>query len=158
MLRLLFYWELIMNKSLKSLLCREQLYLLFSLMFLLSCSGEDQAPKETPAQIQNPVQETTLTSITLSESAEQRLGIETTVAEIKNLPGIIKSGGEVIAVPGHEAVVTAPISGTVFYADNNSSITAGKVVKKGQDIMRLSVMPSENDLFLAREDIKVKEE
>jgi len=146
-----------MHTPLKFLPVRTQPYFLFFLMVLLSCGGENPAPKEIPAQIENPVEETMLTTITLSESAEQRLGIETAVAELKNLPGIVKSGGEVIAVPGHEAVVTAPVSGTVFYAENNPSISAGMVVKKGQDIMRLLVMPSENDLFLAREDIGVKE-
>ena len=129
----------------------------FFLMLILSCGGENQATKEIPAQIENPVEETMLTTITLTEKAVQRLGIETDVAELKNLPGIVKSGGEVIAVPGHEAVVTAPISGTVFFAENNVSISAGMVVKKGQDIMRLSVMPSGNDLFLAREDMGAKE-
>ncbi|MFC1509517.1 efflux RND transporter periplasmic adaptor subunit, partial [Candidatus Omnitrophota bacterium] len=142
------------------LLClpvRVQSYFLLFLMLILSCGGENQTTKEIPAQIENPVEETMLSTITLTESAEQRLGIETAVAELKNLPGIIKSGGEVIAVPGQEAVVTAPISGTIFYAEKNVSISAGMVVKKGQDIMRLLVMPSENDLFLAREDIGVKE-
>jgi cobalt-zinc-cadmium efflux system membrane fusion protein len=130
---------------------------LLPLLVLISCRNDKTGPKETPAKVANPVTETALTTITLSAKAEERLGIETAVVEARELPGVLKAGGEIIAVPGREANVTAPVSGTVLYAQTGPPITAGLRVKKGQEIMRLLLMPPEKELSTAQAEVAVKQ-
>ena len=49
----------------------------FALYYILaytSCSSDESSTKQDPATVKNPVKETALTTVTLSESAEQRCG------------------------------------------------------------------------------------
>ena len=125
-------------------------------IFILSMEGF-AAQKETAATVNNPVKESDLTTIKLTEHAEQRLGIETVSVESKDLPGAFTVGGEIIAVPGKDVSVTAPVQGTVSYTKTGSSTIAGKTVKKGEEVMRLLLLPPDKSLANAREDVTVKE-
>ena len=124
---------------------------------LMSCRGEELSQKEIPGKVENPVKESALTTVTLSEKAERRLGIETVSVEYVQMPGVLKLGGEVIAVPGQDVKVAAPVAGTVQHSQNGVSFRAGMRVKKGQEIMRLLIMPPEKDLLSSQEEIAVKE-
>lgn len=124
---------------------------------LVSCSKDDTAKKEVPAKVDNPVKESSLTTVTLSEMAEKRLGIETTLAESKNIPAVLKSTAEIIAIPGRNVLVSAPVAGTILYSNNVRKSLAGRTVKKGQEVMRLLLMPPEKDALSAREEVSVKE-
>jgi cobalt-zinc-cadmium efflux system membrane fusion protein len=129
----------------------------FIIFALISCRSDKPSVKQDPATVKNPVKETTLTTITLSESAEQRLGITTALVTYQKVSAIMKTAGEIIAVPGRNVQVTAPISGTVLYAINATNTLAGKRIKKGQEVMRLLLMPPEKDALNAREEVSVKE-
>ena len=137
---------------------------LFAIMLLvipiviMSCGQEtNSAKKEPPAKIDNPVKEDKLTTITLTPRAEERLGIETVPATYRHMPGFMELGGEIIAPPGMEIKVSAPLSGTVMRAKKGQSVHAGANVKEGQEIMRLLLMPPAQELMGAQEDVAVKQ-
>ena len=127
-------------------------------MVIMSCGQEkDSAKKESPAKIDNPVKEDNLTTITLTPRSEKRLGVETVPATYRHMPGFMELGGEIIAPPGTEIKVSAPFSGTVMRAKKDQSVHVGANVKEGQEIMRLLLMPPEQELMGAREDVAVKQ-
>jgi len=137
---------------------------LFAIMLLvvpiviMSCGQEtNSAKKESPAKIDNPVKEDKLTTITLTPRAEERLGIETVPATYRHMPGFMELGGEIIAPPGMEIKVSAPLSGTVMRAKKGQSVHAGANVKEGQEIMRLLLMPPVQELMGAQENVAVKQ-
>ena len=64
----------------------------------------------------------------------------------------------VIAVPGNQSVVAAPVAGTVLKTEAGRFPAAGQLLTKGQPIMRLMLLPPEKDLLSAKEDAVVKRE
>lgn len=112
---------------------------------------------KSPADIENPVKEASLTTITLTEKAESRLGIETAVAISKQLPSVLQQGGLIIAIPGRDIIVTAPVTGTIHYMESGGSVLVGKEVKKNEAVMDLYPLPPEEDIIIAREDVTIKE-
>jgi len=132
-------------------------YAFYFILAPISCSSDKPSGKQVPATVKNPVKETALTTVTLSESAEQRLGIKTAPVAYQKVAAIVKAAGEIIAVPGRNVQITAPISGTVIYANKATNTLAGMRVKKGQEVMRLLLMPLEKDAVNAREQVSIKE-
>src|SRR6218665_1084570 len=125
---------------------------------LSGCSSGTGTPR-TVAQVtmSNPVKETSLNTLTLTGVAVKRLGIEiTTVGEASTSGGRVYSG-EVMTVPGQTVTITAPVAGTLLAAGGHQGLDAGTLVRKGQQIYRLMILPSEKDLLSAREDIAQKE-
>ena len=133
------------------------------LMILISglggCKGKNKSNTVTqkPAEIINQVKENTLTTLHLSTEAESRLGIETRKAELKIVPQKLEAGGEIIAPPGKEAKVIAPVKGTVIGTEKGYFPVAGSLIKKGETAMRIVVLPPEVDILSASEDLKVKQ-
>ena len=83
---------------------------LFPAIILLSFMGckKDEVPieqSENPAEVNNLVTEISLTTITLTSSAEQRLGIETSVVEYRSVERSRTFGGEVVPVSGGSVTV-----------------------------------------------------
>ncbi|MDR4503515.1 MAG: efflux RND transporter periplasmic adaptor subunit [Candidatus Scalindua sp.] len=135
----------------------------FSLFFLCiivcSCSRNEHptgAPN-TPAKVSKGVNESLLTTVTLTPEAEQRLGIETAVTEYRQVQDTLRLGGETIAPPGHQAVISAPMTGTIFGINSNVLLPAGSRVKRGQAVMNLLLLTPEKDLAGAREAVTVKQ-
>jgi cobalt-zinc-cadmium efflux system membrane fusion protein len=126
-------------------------------LFLFSCGGGTDSGKQKPATVDNPVVESALTTITLSPEAEQRLGIEIEPVVSRNMPGQLELGGEIIAPPGSDAKVSAPAAGVILSERNGKIVMAGARVVKGQEIMRLMLMPPEKELMGAREEVAVKQ-
>lgn len=102
--------------------------------------------KDGPAKVANTVKEDALATVTLSEQAEARLGVMTVVAEKKTIANPFILGGEVIAVPGKTATVSAPFSGKAQMATTTSALSAGQSVSAGQTIGRLLLLPDAEDL------------
>jgi RND family efflux transporter MFP subunit len=128
------------------------------MLFLSSCNGENPPQKnEPPAKVENPVAEAKLATITLTAKAEERLGVETALVSSRQIPGFLEVGGEVIAPPGTAVRVSAPLAGTILHLKTNAVVHAGSEVKRGQEIMRLLLMPAENDLVGTKEDVQVKQ-
>lgn len=136
------------------------LLILVSLLAFHFC-GNNEVPGEgtqKPAKVSNAVEESALSTVTLSPKAEERLGIEIAPVEYKKLPGSIELGGEIIPVPGSEARVSAPVSGVVLHAISGKIPPAGKFVQKGEEILRLLMLPPESELLGAQEEVAVRKE
>ncbi|MFH0988426.1 MAG: efflux RND transporter periplasmic adaptor subunit [bacterium] len=146
-----------MHKGLPKYFFGEVLYCVLISIFMMSCGKDAASKKESPAEIKNPVAESELTTITLTEKAEQRLGIETVAAASTSLPHVLTLGGEVIALPGCDATIVAPLTGTVRNARTSRIVSTGTRVSKGQEVLRLLVLPPEKDLISAQEEFAVKE-
>ena len=110
-----------------------------------------------PAEVTNQVKENTLTTIQLTAEAEDRLGIETSKAELRDMPGALTLGGEIMTPPGKEAKVTAPVSGMVHRTAKGYFPVAGSPVQMKQEMMQLIVIPPDMDIISAAEDVKVKQ-
>jgi len=130
------------------------------LLTFYSCGKKGGPAEESqkPAKVANAVEESTLTTVTLSPKAEERLGIEVSPVEFKKLPGSFELGGEIISVPGSDARVSAPVPGIVLLPASGKIPAAGKSVKKGEDILRLLMLPPEGGLLGAQEEVKVRKE
>lgn len=140
---------------------RKVLYIfLISFLTVYSCGKNDTASEESqsPAKVENAVDESTLATVTLSPKAEERLGIEISPAEYKKLPGSLELGGEIIAVPGNKASVSAPVPGIVLPSQSGGVSQVGKSVKRGEEIMRLLMLPPESELLGAQEEVEVRKE
>lgn len=135
-------------------------YIFFAAVILCFACGKGQKPAEkaAPAKVANAVEESSLATVTLTAKAEERLGIEVEAVERKHLPGSQELGGEIMAVPGSEISVSSPVAGTVLRSSQGNIPAAGKFVKRGEEIMRLLMLPPEKDLLSAREDVAVKQE
>ncbi len=132
--------------------------LLFFIVFICACS-KNEHPKgksNKPAKVINGVKESELTTVILSQKAEQRLGIETSVAEYQSIRNTLRLGGEIISPPGHEARIVAPMTGTVYGINSDQLLPAGTRVKRGQAIMNLLLLTPEKDLAGVREAVEVK--
>lgn len=133
--------------------------LLFLLVLICACNkSEDSKGKSNkPAKVLNAVKESELTTVVLSSKAEQRLGVDTTVAEYQGIRNTLRIGGEIVSPPGHEARITAPMAGTVFGINSDELLQAGTQVKRGQAILSLLLLTPEKDLAGAREAVEVKQ-
>ena len=82
---------------------------------LLGCNKTEKGSTKTePARVAHHVDENDLNTITLTERAEARLGIqlaETLMTEVQRKRAV---GGEVILPPGQTIIVSAPIAGTLL--------------------------------------------
>lgn len=148
-----------MRGSLRLILTYIAKFVLLFLFVLICACNKNEHPKgktNKPAKVINAVKESELTTVILSPAAEQRLGIETTVADYQSIRNTLRLGGEVIAPPGHEARIAAPMAGAVFGINSDELPQAGTRVKKGQGIMSLLLLTPEKDLAGAREAVEVK--
>lgn len=106
----------------------------------------NQAP---PAKVNAPVKESELATITLSPEAEKRLGIETAVVAVQNIPKMRAVGGEVIVIPGASVKVAAPVPGTL---QAEAVPAPGALLRRGQRIFRLiALAPAERDASIDAE-------
>lgn len=127
-----------------------------SLVLGSACSKKTESKKTPPSSIDNPVKESQLTTLKLTESAVLRLGIKAKAIEEKEAHHTRTYSGEVTALPGQSMTMTAPVSGTILGLQDGKLPQAGAQVKKGQVLYRLLILPSEKDLISAQEDVKLR--
>lgn len=100
-----------------------------------SQSEPTAAPKPAPATVQQPRTEAELTTVTLSQEAVNRLGLQTAEAKIERVSEVRTLGGEVVVPEGRTVAVTAPVAGTLVAVGD---IRPGARVTRGQPIFRLA--------------------
>jgi len=132
--------------------------------FAIACAigvgcSKPTAPPEVhiePAQVAHHVDESELNTITLTERAEQRLGIvlvETTFSSLRRQRTI---GGEVMIPPGKTAVISAPVAGTLAAPGDSGMPIAGSHVRAGQAIFKFTPMlTAERDVLTPSERVRV---
>jgi RND family efflux transporter MFP subunit len=136
-------------------------YSFMALLLIFYSCGKNHQPAEKlqpAAKVENAVKESALSTVTLSPEAEERLGIEIRAVESRKLPESLRLGGEIISIPGSEVRVAAPVAGTVLKSKSGKIPPAGKYVKRGEEILRLLMLPPEKDLLGAREEVALKQE
>lgn len=122
-------------------------------LVLTACGTQEPAAPATtaaPATVASKVTEASLTTITLTEDAARRLGIETAAIEQRGVTRTRTLGGDVIPAGGTQTTVTAPFAGTLDATDRSSGI--GATVRKGTTVVRLvPLAPAERDVRIEAE-------
>lgn len=121
-----------------------------------ACSG-DSASSTPPATVAHKVEESALNTITLTAEAESRLGIETAVVEERDVPRVRNVGGEVYIPNERQIVVTAPVAGTVLAARTDGIPRTGVRIRRGDPIVKLLFLPTNQDLSRVREQVAIAE-
>jgi len=129
---------------------------LFLLLMGIGCrqaavtSGKAKVP---PAKVSNGgVKEADLATITLSEDAERRLGVETVAAQAASGGRTGTWAGEVVIPPGQAIVVSAPVAGTVSFARQGSPPAPGAGLKRNEVFLHLKpLLAVERDLRVSLE-------
>lgn len=117
------------------------------------CRADIKADAKTgPATVTNPPRESALTTITLTEDAVRRLGIEVAPVTMRAVPRTRTLGGEVVVPPGLAVTVTAPMAGTVL-APPGGSPPAGSSVRRGDAVFRLVLLPGDKSIAGAEEEL-----
>lgn len=120
----------------------------------------DASPPATPvaaAKIANPVTEASLTSVTLTADAEQRLGLEVAPIESRELPDTRQLSGVVVTPPGGTFALTAPVPGTILEPESGGIPAPGTTVRRDQPLLRLVPLPAGTDLVRGDEDLALAE-
>jgi membrane fusion protein, heavy metal efflux system len=101
-------------------------------------SADVSSEKSGNATISTPVKEASLNNITLSETAEKRLGISTARVERRSISKTRIYSGEVIIPSDKALTIQAPFTGTVTSIGKFGR--PGATVRKGQAILELTPM------------------
>ena len=135
----------------KHLQCSTLLILNSTVIIMLAGCGAapKQAPahpKEAPAKVEvKHAGEESLATITLTEKAEQRLGIKTAAAAMASAPRYYTVAGEVVVPPGQAITVTAPVAGAVVIEEGIPP--AGQRLTGGHPVLKISpLLPVPRDL------------
>ena len=138
-----------------------QLTLLPALCLVVVCgcgtasdSGGGQAEK--PAKVAQPGDEQSLNTITLTEKAEQRLGIRTVEVTLADAARKRNVGGEAVIPPGQTITVSAPVAGTLMAPDAALVPAPGSKLVMGQPVFRFKpFLTPERDVLTPAERISV---
>ncbi|MFH1266738.1 MAG: efflux RND transporter periplasmic adaptor subunit [Planctomycetota bacterium] len=138
-----------------------QLVLLPALTLVVVCgcetasdSGDKKAEK--PAKVAQPGNEQSLNTITLTEKAEERLGIRTVEVTLADAERKRTVGGEAVIPPGQTITVSAPVAGTLMAPDAASFPVPGSKLVMGQPVFRFKpFLTPERDVLTPAERISV---
>ncbi|RSK45864.1 efflux RND transporter periplasmic adaptor subunit [Hymenobacter perfusus] len=111
---------------------------------VVACGNAEKPKAVSPAEVENPVKESDLTTVVITADAEKRLGIKTVAITTDNVQATREVGGEIQAVPGQAVTIVAPVQGTLR---GGASLTAGQRVRQGQTLYSLVPLPPERDLL-----------
>lgn len=109
------------------------------------------------AKVANPVTEASLTTVTLTAEAEQRLGLEIAPIENRDAPDTRQLSGVVVTPPGRSFSLTAPVAGTVLAPADGGIPSPGTSVTRNQPLLRLVPLPAATDLARGDEDLALAE-
>lgn len=105
-------------------------------LFLVGCS-RGPAPAPAPAA-EKPRLESDLSRTTLTRDEARSLNIRSEPARIKRLQERRRLTGWVMAKPGNEVIVTAPVAGRVLAPETEEAFPLpGKAAGKGKELVRL---------------------
>jgi len=104
-------------------------------------ASSDHKPT-APAKVEKLPQETEIARITLTEQAEQRLGI--TLAEVtrENVQQRRTFGGELMIPVGKSTIVSAPLAGTIAAPESGEIPLPGQTLKAAAPVMSLAPLLS----------------
>jgi RND family efflux transporter MFP subunit len=119
-------------------------------------SGDATPKKVKPAHVAHHVEEQDLNTITLTEKAEERLGIVLGEVQMIDIQRKCTLGGEVTVPPGQTRVVSAPLAGTLYTPDGAAVSSPGRKLVLGQQVFELlPLLSPERDVLTPAEQIRV---
>ncbi|MGQ0649615.1 MAG: hypothetical protein ACT4P7_18840, partial [Gemmatimonadaceae bacterium] len=121
----------------------------------LAGCGDAPDPKaaDKPVTVAQPVAEAALTTVTLAEDAERRLGIAVDTVAVRRLAAARSLPGEIIAAPGMSQQLVAPVAGRVGRASDGELPVSGRRVSRNQPLLTLIPMAPDRDLLRANEEL-----
>lgn len=129
--------------------------LLMLLPTLLAACGPGDAPPAASApaaKVTGAVPEAALATVTLTDAAVARLGIETSQVEKRRIATTRSLGGEVLPAGAAQVTVTAPVAGTLS-ADGPAPVV-GTTVGSGALVLTLvPLAPAERDVRVEAERV-----
>ena len=130
-----------------------------SIAVVAGCRKSDApaTPKaESPAKISNPTSESQLATITLTEKAEQRLGILIDEVRLSELHPRRTFSGEIVTPPGQAVVVSSPFAGKLSPPENGSIPAVGSQLAKDQAVFSLTpILTPEREVLQPAERVSV---
>jgi membrane fusion protein, heavy metal efflux system len=130
--------------------------LAFSAMLVACGSSKSTASKTAPSEVMNPVAEAQLTVVKLTSEAVARLGVVTAAVERRHIASTTRFGGEVIAAPGHQMSVTAPVAGMIRAPAQGAFPVAGARLAAGATVLRIVPLPASADLLASQETLTLR--
>lgn len=119
-------------------------------------AGSTKTSGPPAATVENRVTEASLTTITLTMEAIERLAIKSVVVQEGPSARRRLLPGEVMVPIGGSIQLSAPFAGTVVDVDGNSTPVPGAMVKKGEAILRLQpVVKSDREVLTPSERISL---
>ncbi len=117
-----------------------------------SCAKTASKPAAA-AKVENAHPEGTVPTVTLSDDAIKRLGLEVAEVQMRAVSAIHTVGGEVMAPPGWAIAVSAPVAGII--ARGSPLPPVGSAVAAGAVLLRMIPIGSQSDAVRSREDLEV---
>lgn len=130
-----------------------------ALLALSACdtSTPAPAPPGKAVSVANPTAEATLTTVTLAEDAERRLGITVDTVATRRLAATRALAGEVVPAPGMSQQLVAPVAGRVARSSDGELPLSGRQVKAGEPVLTLVPMSPDRDLLRSDEELQAAE-
>ena len=129
--------------------------LLMLLPALLAACGPNTVPPAASApaaKVSNAVPEAALATLTLTDAATTRLGIETAQVERRRIATTRSLGGEVLPAGGAQLTVTAPVAGTLS-ADAPTPVVGAAVTRGALVLTLVPLAPAERDVRVEAERV-----
>jgi len=109
-----------------------------------------------PAKVAHHVEEQSLNTISLTEKAEQRLGIRLAEVQLSDVRRKRTFGGEVVIPPGQTIIVSAPIAGTLSAPEEAAVPSPGTKVTAAQPVFSFEpLLTPERDVLTPAERVRV---
>ncbi len=125
---------------------------------LLACGKDAPPPAASKAvSVTNPVSEASLTTVTLAEDAERRLGISVETVTVRRVGATRALPGEVVAAPGMQQQLVAPVAGRIVRTAANELPLSGRRVRAQEPVLTLVPISPDRDLLRSNEDLQAAE-
>jgi RND family efflux transporter MFP subunit len=125
---------------------------------LSACKQADNAApaKEKPAEVAHHVDEQSLNTITLTQKAHDRLGIQLAEAKLASVQAKRTVGGEVVIPPGMSIVIAAPLAGTLLPPEAGAVPAPGDDLAEGDPVFLFQpLLTPERDVLTPSERVTV---
>ena len=130
-------------------------FLIVSMLFAACGKPASKAPEQKAATVANPVKESELATITISEDAERRLRIVVDTVALRQVAASRSLAGEVMAAPGMSQQLAAPVAGRVARVSAGELPLSGTRVRAGAAVLILVPIAPDRDLLRSNEEVQV---
>lgn len=113
--------------------------MLLSVLLAAGCDRAARAPAPAPAKVERASKELELASVVLQPESDERLGIAARLARVERraVPSTRTLPGLLLAAPGGEAQLLAPLAGVVALVTSGELPLPGAVVAEGEALLQL---------------------